>query len=174
MCVYVCVCTCMCLYVYACVRVCVCTCVYVYVCVYVCVYLCVWTWMCMSVLESFQNARREASSGLLSFRARTPIEDAYRGRPLVSRVLFPPFALGWDPDRSRRDLSSRTDVGEEARRREGDRGPSKSLRNPLPRILCNPKVVQCLRWRTHGRGRVCNNPMVTCRCMVSEERPHRA
>ena len=137
------------------------------VCVLVCVYLCVWTWMCMSVLESFQNARREASSGLLSFRARTPIEDA----PLFLGCFFP---------RSRSD-GTPTDQGAtfraermSARRREGDRGPSKSLRNPLPRILCNPKVVQCLRWRTHGRGRVCNNPMVTCRCMVSEERPHRA
>ena len=46
-----------------------------------CVCACVWTWMYMSVFESFQNARREASSGLLSFRARTPTEDAYRGRP---------------------------------------------------------------------------------------------
>src|SRR6056300_485669 len=92
----------------------------------VCVYLCVWTWMCMSVLESFQNARREASSGLLSFRARTPIEDAHRGRPLVSRVLFPPFALGWDPDRSRRDLSSRADVCEEARRQGGKESGGRS------------------------------------------------
>ena len=53
-------------------------------------------------------------------------EDAYRGRPLVSRVLFPPFALGWDPDRSRRDLSGRTGVGEEARRRGGEEAGGRS------------------------------------------------
>ena len=90
----------------------------------VCVYLCVY-------LDVYERIRKfsecQTGSELLSFRARTPIEDAYRGRPLVSRVLFPPFALGWDPDRSRRDLSSRTDVGEEARRREGDRGPGRSV-----------------------------------------------
>ena len=132
-----------------CVCVCVCVCVLRGVCVYVCVYLCVWTWMCMSVLESFQNARREASSGLLSFRARTPIEDAYRGRPLVSRVLFPPFALGWDPDRSRRDLSGRTDVGEEARGRSGpvEKSPQPTSTHSLqPEGGSVPPVAYARSW----------------------------
>jgi hypothetical protein len=88
-------------------------------------------------LDVYERIRKfsecQTGSELLSFRARTPIEDAYRGRLSRTPTEDAPLFLGCFFPRSRSDGTT-TDQGAtfraermSARRREGDRGPGRSV-----------------------------------------------